>query len=61
MNSSKNANVKISINKEISDGINKLINELLGDWPHYFFSLKEIIYKNNRLELVYSITSFIIV
>lgn len=61
MNSSKKANVKISINTMFSNEVNKLINELLGDWPHYFFSLKEIIYKNNRLELVYSITSFIIV
>ena len=61
MNSSKKANVKISINKIVSNEINKLINELLGDWPYYFFSLKEIIYKNNRLELIYSITDFIIV
>lgn len=61
MNSSKKTKVNIFINKIVSNEINKLINELLGDWPYYFFSLKEIIYKNNRLELVYSITDFIIV
>lgn len=61
MNSSKKANVKISINKEVSNEINEFINELLGDWPHYFFELNDIIYKNNQIELVYLITQFIIV
>lgn len=60
INSSK-ANVKIFINKEVLNEINEFINELLGDWPHYFFELNDIIYKNNQIELVYSITQFIIV
>lgn len=49
--------VEISINKEISDEINKLFDEFIN--PGFF--LHKILYINNQLELVYSIDSYITV